>query len=231
MDALSPQMLVEHADYVRFGLLTALLLFSRGRFTRFVVAVFAGLELAYGLATGADRTTIIWMSVLLGLSLTFIAVGIMAFGGARLSADEQAMATRLLRGIGRGRARHFMDQGYWLNGNAGEVLLREGEQVKQFCYLASGEARVLMAGRPIGFCRSGDVVGGMAFFTGEMAAATVVLATRARFWCAPAERLRPYLAAHPDVRRTLERSTGEAPPEAVEEPTFQSESPSVAVTG
>ena len=227
MEPLSLDMLVEHADYVRFGLLTALLLFSRGRITRLIVALFAGLELAYGIATGADRTTIIWMSVLLGLSLTFVAIGVVAFGGARLSADEQSMAGRLLKGMGRGRARHFMDQGYWLTGNAGEVLLREGEPVQQFCYLASGEARVLMAGRPIGFCRSGEVVGGMTFFTGETAAATVVLATRARFWCAPAERLQPYLAAHPDMRRTLERGTGEAPPEPVEETSYRSEGPSV----
>lgn len=223
MEALSLERLVEHADYVRFGLLTALLLFSRGRFTRFIVAIFAGLELAHGIATGADRTTIIWVSILLGLSVAFILIGIVAATGARLSTDEQAMAGRLLKGVGRGRARHFMDQGYWLNGNAGEVLLREGEPVKQFCYLAAGEARALMAGRPIGFCRCGDVVGGTTFFSGEVAAATVVLATRARFWVAPTERLQPYLAAHPDLRRTLERSAGEATPEPAQEPVFQSE--------
>jgi CRP/FNR family transcriptional regulator, cyclic AMP receptor protein len=227
VEALSLESLVANADYVRFGLLTALLLFSRGRFVRLIVALFAGLELAYGLATGADRTTIIWMSVLLGLSLTIILIGVIAFGGARLSSDEQAMSNRLLKGIGRGRARHFMDQGYWLTGNAGEVLLREGEPVNQFCYLASGEARVLMSGRPIGFSRSGDVIGGMAFFGEDGAAATVVLATRARFWCAPSERLKPYLAAHPDMRRTLERSIGEGPPEPAEEPVYQSERPSV----
>lgn len=226
MEALSLESLVEHADYVRFGLLTALLLFSRGRFVRLIVALFAGLELAYGLATGADQTTIIWTSILLGLAVAILLIGIIAYGGARLSTEEQAMSNRLLKGMGRGRARHFMDQGYWLNGNPGEVLLREGEPMKQFCYLASGEARVLMADRPIGFSRSGDVIGGMNFFTEEGAAATVVLATRARFWCAPAERLKPYLDANPDLRRTLERGIGEAPPEPDEEPVYRSEGPS-----
>jgi hypothetical protein len=227
VEALSLDDLVAHADYVRFGLLTALLLFSRGRFVRLVVALLAGLELAYGLATGADQTTIIWTSVLLGLSVVIILIGIIAYGGARLSNEEQAMSSRLLKGMGRGRARHFMDQGYWLNGNPGEVLLREGEPVMQFCYLAAGEARVLMAGRPIGFCRSGDVIGGMTFFSEQEAAATVVLATRARFWCAPAERLKPYLDAHPEMRRMLERSIGEPAPEPVEEPVYQSEGHSV----
>lgn len=216
-------MLVAHADYIRFGLLSALLLFSRGRITRLIVAVFAGMELAYGLATGADQATIIWMSVVLGLALLFIVTGIISFANARLSPDEQAMSERLLKRVGRGRARHFMDQGYWLTGNAGEILLREGEPVRQFCYLASGEARVMMAGRPIGFCRAGDVVGGTGFFGGETAAATVVLASRARFWVAPSERLAPYLAAHPDLRRTLERAAAEAPPETADGPAYQSE--------
>lgn len=227
MEALSLEMLVENADMIRFGLLSALLLFSRGRITRLIVALFAGTELAYGLATGAGQTTIIWMSIVLGLAVAFVAMGIIGGARGRLSADEQAMSGRLLKGMGRGRARHFMDQGYWLTGNPGEVLLREGEPVRQFCYLASGEARVMMAGRPIGFCRSGDVIGGTSFFSGETAAATVVLATRARFWAAPAERLSPYLAANPELHRTLERSTGEAPPEPVEESAYRSEGPSV----
>jgi hypothetical protein len=173
-----------------------------------VVALFAGLELAYALATGADQATIIWVSILLGLALLIFVAGLLAGGRVRLSAEEQAMAAGLLKGVGRGQARHFIDQGYWLNGRPGEVLLREGEPVTQFCYLSEGEARVQMAGRPIGFCRGGDVVGGLGFFSGEPAGATVVLATPARFWCAPAERLTPYLAAHAHLRRKLERNAG-----------------------
>ncbi len=209
MEALSLETLVQYADYARFTLLSALVLFPRGWFVRLIVALFAGLELAYALATGADQTTIIWVSILLGLAVLILVGGILSRGSAKLTPEEQAMTTRLLKGVGRSSARHFMDQGYWLNGRPGEVLLREGEQVTQFCYLATGEARVMMAGRAIGFCRGCDVVGGMSFFTGEAAAATVVLATPARFWCAPAERLHAYFDAHPDLRRKIERSLGE----------------------
>lgn len=213
MEALSLDMLVEHADYARFGLLSLLLLFPRGQYVRLVVALFAGLELAYALATGGDQTSIIWVSVLLGLALLIFISGLLAAGRVRLTAEEQAMASGLLKGVGRARSRHLIDQGYWLNGRPGEVLLREGEPVTQFCYLSAGEARVQMAGRPIGFCRGGDVVGGLGFFSGEPAGATVILASPARFWCAPAERLKPYLDAHSHLRRRIQRNLtgGETP--------------------
>jgi len=208
---LSLDALVENADYIRMGLLSALLLFPRGQFVRLAVALFAGLELAYALASGAEQPRIIGTAILLGLALVIFAAGVLARRGSQLSAEEAAMAARLMKGIGRSRARHLIDQGYWLNGAPGEVLLREGEAVQQFCYLSSGEARVLMGGRPIGFCRGGDLVGGLGFLSGETAAATVALATPARFWCAPAERLKPYFEAHPELKHRIQRSLAEVP--------------------
>jgi len=213
LQTLSVDALVDHAEYGRFALLSALLLFPRAPFVRLVVALIAGIELAYGLATGADQTTIIWMAVLLGLALALLAATTVAGGRARLAPEEQAMAARLMKGVGRARARHFIDQGYWLNGKAGEVLLREDEPVERFCYLSAGEARVMMAGRRIGFCRAGDVIGGLGFFSGETAAASVILSSPARFWCAPAERLKLYSEAHPELRRRVERSISAGPPE------------------
>lgn len=217
MEALNVDWLVEHAHYLRFGLLSALLIFPRGPFVRMVIALFAGLELAFALGRDADRTTIIWMSILLGLALLISVSSLFGRRRTRLSAEEQAMTTHLLKGVGRSRARHFIDQGYWLNGRPGEVLLREGEPVTQFCYLSEGEARVQMGGRAIGFCRGGDLVGGLGFFSGETSAATVVLATPARFWCAPADRLNAYFGAHGDLKRKIRRSMGDALPADLEE--------------
>lgn len=212
----SLELLVEHADYARYGLLSLLLLFPRGQFVRLIVALIAGVELAYALATGAGQTSIIWLSVLLGLALLIFASGLLAVGRVRLTPEEQAMSAGLLKGVGRAQARHFIDQGYWLNGRPGEVLLREGEPVTQFCYLSEGEARVQMAGRPIGFCRGGDLVGGLGFFSGETAGATVLLATPARFWCAPAERLNPYFDAHLALRHRIERNAAGTPTAAAD---------------
>lgn len=214
MESFSLDTLIEHADYARYGFLSLLLLIVRGRFVRLVIALLAGFELANAIVAGDDRTAIIWTAIILGLAILMLTIGIVAGGMARLNPEEQAMSGHLLKGVGRSRARHFIDQGYWLNGSPGEVLLREGEPVKQFCYLGSGEARVMMAGRAIGFCRDGDIIGGIGFFSGETSAATVVLSSHARFWVAPHERLKPYLDAHPELTRKIQRSMGEPAPEA-----------------
>ena len=218
MESFSLETLIEHADYARYGFLSLLLLIVRGRFVRLVIALLAGFELANAIVAGDDRTAIIWTAIILGLAILMLVIGIIAGSMARLNPEEQAMSGQLLKGVGRSRARHFIDQGYWLNGSPGEVLLREGEPVKQFCYLGSGEARVMMAGRAIGFCRDGDIIGGLGFFSGETSAATVVLSSQARFWVAPHERIKPYLDAHPELKRKIERSMGEAMPEAPAEP-------------
>ena len=218
MESFSLDTLIEHADYARYGFLSLLLLIVRGRFVRLVIALLAGFELANAIVAGDDRTAIIWTAIILGLAILMLVIGIIAGSMARLNPEEQAMSGQLLKGVGRSRARHFIDQGYWLNGSPGEVLLREGEPVKQFCYLGSGEARVMMAGRAIGFCRDGDIIGGLGFFSGETSAATVVLSSQARFWVAPHERIKPYLDAHPELKRKIERSMGEPMPEAPGEP-------------
>lgn len=218
MESFSLDTLIEHADYARYGFLSLLLLIVRGRFVRLVIALLAGFELANAIVAGEDRTAIIWTAIILGLAILMLLIGVIAGGMARLNPEEQAMSNHLLKGVGRSRARHFIDQGYWLNGSPGEVLLREGEPVKQFCYLGSGEARVMMAGRAIGFCRDGDIIGGLGFFSGETSAATVVLASQARFWIAPHERIKPYLDAHPELKRKIERSMGEPLPEPAYDP-------------
>jgi hypothetical protein len=46
--------------------------------------------------------------------------------------------------------------------------------------------------------------------SGEKATATVILDGPARFWCAPAEDLRPYVEAHDDIRRAIEHGFARA---------------------
>jgi CRP-like cAMP-binding protein len=122
----------------------------------------------------------------------------------RCSAAASGRTDRLFAELPRNRARHLIDQGLWLSGKAGDVLTREGEAVDHLYYLAEGEARVVMTGSQVGTCRPGDLIGELTVLSGETASATVILNTPARFWCAPAEDLRPYVEAHEDIRRAIE---------------------------
>lgn len=124
--------------------------------------------------------------------------------GVGFNPDEQAMVDTLFDQLPKTRARHLIDQGVWLHGAKGDMLTREGEPVDHLYYLAEGEARVLSGEVEVGRCRKGDLVGELTVLSGETASATVVLDTAARFWCAPADDLRPYVEAHEDIRRAIE---------------------------
>lgn len=122
----------------------------------------------------------------------------------RFTPDEQHMMDSLFDGLPRGRARHLVDQGVWISGKAGDTLTREGEPVDHLYYLAEGEAQVLCRGVEVGHCAAGDLIGELTVLSGETATATVILTRSSRFWCAPAEDLRPYVETHEDIRRAIE---------------------------
>jgi hypothetical protein len=172
---------------------------------RAIVAVAALAGLAHALLVGKAPLLAFWWGLLLGVNLLLLARRLHRNKKARFTAEEEPMVATLLSGLSPSRARHLLDQGFWLSGHAGDVLTREEEPVGHLFYLASGEARVMSHGRQVGLCRAGDLIGEITVLSGERASATVILTGPARFWCAPANVLRPYLDAHDDVSRALEK--------------------------
>ena len=144
-----------------------------------------------------------WGLLLLATSL-LLARRLLRDRTVRFTNEEEPIVAHLLAGLAPTRARHFLDQGFWLSGHAGDVLAREEEPVGHLFYLASGEAKVTSHGHQVGTCRAGDLIGEITVLSGERASATVTLVGPARFWCAPANVLRPYLDAHEAVRHALE---------------------------
>jgi hypothetical protein len=186
-------------------LLLALAMFqSRVNRLRGVAAIAALAGLAYSLQVSKQPLAAICWGLLLAVTLLLLARRLYRHRTVRFTAEEEAMVARLLAGLSPSRARHLLDQGFWLSGQAGDVLTREEEPVGHLFYLASGEARVMSHGRQVGSCRAGDLIGEVTVLSGDQASATVILNGPARFWCAPATVLRPYLDAHDEVRQALE---------------------------
>lgn len=172
---------------------------------RAVIAIGAFVGLAHALLYKSDYVASFWWGLLLLASLLLLLKRLLDRARVRFSPDEEAMLTGVLAGLPSSRARHLLDQGFWLSGRDGDTLTREDEPVSHLFYLASGEARVMSHGRQVGTCRAGDLIGEVTVLSGDQASATVTLNGPARFWCAPATVLRPYLEAHDDVRRALEQ--------------------------
>jgi hypothetical protein len=175
----------------------------RLHFARLAIGAAALAWLARAALTG-DIVGAAWAGAVCGLALIFAGRRLWENKSVRFTADEQHMVATLFDELPRSRARHLVDQGVWLSGKAGDVLTREGEPVDHLYYLAKGEARVLSMGQQVGLCRPGDLIGELTVLSGETASATVILNMPARFWCAPAEDLRPYVETHEDIRRAIE---------------------------
>ena len=173
---------------------------------RAIVSIAALIGLAHALFSSGSALMAFWWGVLLLASLLLVAKRLLENGKVRFTPEEETMLKGVLSGLPRSRARHLLDQGFWLTGREGDKLTREEEAASHLYYLSSGEAAVLSHGRQVGVCRPGDLIGELTVLSGDQASATVVLTGPARFWCAPANVLRPYVQAHEDVRHAIEQS-------------------------
>jgi hypothetical protein len=197
----SPASLSEH---LLAALVLAAVLAPRLGVVRVLAAMAAGVCLVRAWLWTHEPVILVWSAVVLVVCLFLIGRRFYDNRSIAFSLDEQGMLESLVAGLSRNRARDLIDQGVWLTGKAGDVLTQEGEPVTQLYYLAQGEARVMTGGRQVGMCGAGDLVGELTVLSGERASATVVLDGPARFWCAPASMLRPYVEVNEDIRRAVE---------------------------
>lgn len=196
--------------HLQYLLLVAAML--PARLTRVRIGVMASAVMGI-LASGLfsfQPAALFWNSVLLLVNAVLLLQFVRRNTAVRFTPDEEPMLQALLNGLPRARARHFLDQGFWLTGQTGEALIREGEPVTHLFYLANGGAVVTSGGKQVGRLSAGDLIGEVTVLSGDTASATVTLASAARMWCAPAQSLRLYLDAHHDVRHAVEASFGAA---------------------
>lgn len=125
-------------------------------------------------------------------------------GRVPMSAEESAMAARCFPSLSRHIVRLFLDEGLWVQGRAGEVIVHEGRPVTHLFYLADGSVAISLNGQEIARSGPGHFFGEITVLSGGPATATVTLTTAARLWCAPADGLRRFLDIHPRFEALLE---------------------------
>ena len=192
--------------HLQYLLLVIAMLPARLTQVRIGVAAAAAMGILASGIFSFQPAALFWNVLLLLVNAVLLLQFARSNAAVRFSADEEPMLDALLSGLPRARARHFLDQGFWLTGRAGEALIRQGEPVTHLFYLASGDACVTSGGKQVGRLSAGDLIGEVTVLSGDTASATVTLETAARMWCAPAQSLRLYLDAHHDVRHAVKLS-------------------------
>lgn len=177
--------------------------------SRFASHVLLGTAGALGLVYGwweHGALAIVFPALILIVAGVQVSSIVSADRSAKFTDEEKMMAETALVGLGRAQARRLIDQGFWMDGRPGDVLIDEGQDVGQLYYLASGAAEVHANGHLVGQIGPGQLVG-EATVLGETAAiATVTLTQHSRVWCAQGDALNDYLAANPEARHALEHS-------------------------
>lgn len=181
-------------------------LISRSRLVNHVMLGVSGL---FGLLYGLDAHVtlgIVLPALILIVAGVQVASVLGANRAARFTDEEKQMIDGVLSGLGRAQARRLIDQGLWIDGREGEVLIREGHPAAQLYFLASGGGDVHSRGNLVGRVVPGQLIGEATVLGEADAIATITLTQPSRFWCAQGHSLNAYLAANPDARHALEHS-------------------------
>ena len=179
-------------------------LVSRSRLANHLLLGLAGgLGLVYGLSQHGLFAAILPFFILVVAGVQAASI-IAANRAARFTAEEDVMLAGPLAALGRAQARRLLDQGIWMDGRAGDVLTREGEQAAQLIFLATGQADVEALGQSVGTIGAGQLIGEATVLGNALASATVRLSAPSRIWCAQGSTLEAYLAANPDARHALD---------------------------
>lgn len=157
-------------------------------------------------AIGGEPVGALWAGLLALVSVGQILLVRSRENRVRFSEEERVLAESGLPRFSRTQARHFIDQGMWINGKPGEVLTREGEPVSHLFFLAVGSARVINGAVEIATFAAPGFLGEITVLSRDGATGTVVLAEDSRFWCISADALRRLIAGDAELGTLLENS-------------------------
>lgn len=121
----------------------------------------------------------------------------------RFSAGEVTMLQHVFPDIPAPSARRFLNQGSWVDVQAGDSLTSEGQPVVNMYYIASGKAEVVSSGQAVGTIESG-LVGEMNVLSSGAASASVQIVTTSRLFVISGTSLRRLCTRDPDFRVALE---------------------------
>jgi len=173
---------------------------------RIMIALAATLFAIRASRPPVDIVTLVWMAAILLTCLLLIWRPFARNKAVQFTPEETVLRAAIFDALEPSEARHLMNQGWWVNGTAGETLTEQGKLVESLVFLGSGSARVLVNDHQVAMCQPGDLIGEATALTGTPATATVLLAEPSRVWCIKSATLRDYIAANPEIGSALERS-------------------------
>lgn len=165
--------------------------------------VLASLAVSFNLSSALVQTFWIIISIVGLVRLAYINSWI------RFSPEEQSLLHTVFPSMPKPMARLMLSRGNWIDADAGTQITTEGHRVRNLCFLAEGEARVLSGGAEIGRLEN-SLIGEMNVMEQNPASATVETTRDSRLFVLSADTLKRLCIRDPDFRMTLENGMSRA---------------------
>lgn len=193
----------EWVGHLSYLLLVVSMLMRRIGPLRLLAVSSALAGIAYDAIWLKNPVGVFWESLLLTVNLGQLAYMRWETRRATFSPEELVFLEGVAPGLGRRLQRKLLDAGVWSDEPAGTVLTREGEPVSHLVFLASGEARISLAGVDVASCPAGALVGEVTVLSGDPATGTARLSAASRTWSIDARVLRGLAEGEAEILSAL----------------------------
>jgi CRP-like cAMP-binding protein len=124
--------------------------------------------------------------------------------GRPLAPEERLFHEKVVPSLSPAQTRRLIDAGQWRDVAAGTALTRQGEVVRELCFLSRGRADILVDERKVAECGPGSLIGEIGLSTGDAATATAVCTGPVRYLAFEAASLQGFLDRHADIGDAVE---------------------------
>ena len=151
-------------------------LMTRIFWLRVVAVVGLFLQIAYFHLSGGDTNVGIgWDLVFIAINLVLIFLLVRERASLRLPEKEAPMLRQSFSGLDDAQIARLLKAAEWRDAQPGEILTKQDHAVNSLFFLCSGRASVEVNGSFETYLEKGSFIGEIAYLTGNLATATVVI--------------------------------------------------------
>jgi CRP-like cAMP-binding protein len=151
-----------------------------------------------------DPVGLVWSVALVAVLSARIILQSLHAAEEALAPEERLFQQRVVPSLTGAQTRRLMRAGQWREVAAGTVLTRQGEIVRELCFVARGLVDIMVDGRKVGEVVSGTLIGELGLSTGEAAKATAVCASPVRYLAFETDRLFGLLDRNADLQDAID---------------------------
>jgi CRP-like cAMP-binding protein len=150
-------------------------LMTRIFWLRVVAVIGLFLQIAYFRMTGGDMAGVGWDLVFIAINLLMIFLLVRERASLTLPEKEAPMLRQSFAGLDDAQIARLLKAADWRDAQPGETLTKQDHAVDSLFFLCSGRASVEVNGSFETYLEKGSFIGEIAYLTGNLATATVVI--------------------------------------------------------